>query len=76
MKRMEVYYERLLKLANSLQHKTTYNFLTIIFKTGLLPYLHITTSMKRKTPQQHKETTLVCEEGIFEVEAINNLLVP
>jgi len=26
--------------------------------------------------QQHKEATLVCEEGIFEVEAIHNLLIP
>jgi len=28
---VDVYYEILLKLANSLQHKTTYGFLTIIF---------------------------------------------
>jgi hypothetical protein len=33
--RMEVYYERLLKLANSLKHKTTDSLLTIIFKSGL-----------------------------------------
>jgi hypothetical protein len=32
--------------------------------------------MKIKTLQQHKETTLVCEEGIFEVEGINNMLIP
>jgi len=32
--------------------------------------------MTRKTLQQHKEATLVCEEGIFEVEAISNLLIP
>jgi hypothetical protein len=36
----------------------------------------ITTSMKKKTLQQHKEITLVCEEGIFEVKAISNILVP
>jgi hypothetical protein len=35
-----------------------------------------TIGMKRKILQQHKETTLVCEEGIFEVKAINNLLIP
>ncbi len=45
--RVEVYYEILLKLANSLQHKTINSLLT-----------------------------LVCEEGIYEVEEINNLLVP
>ncbi len=74
--RVEVYYERLLKLANSLKHKTTHNFLTIVFKFGLQPYQHVViTSMKRKTLQEQKEVTLVCEEGIFEVEAINNLLV-
>ncbi len=74
---MEVYYERLLKLANSFKHKTTHNFLTTVFKSGLQPYQHVTTtSMKRKTLQEQKEVALVCEEGVFEVEAINNLLVP
>jgi hypothetical protein len=32
--------------------------------------------MKRKTLQQYKETTLVCDEGTFEVKAINNLSIP
>jgi hypothetical protein len=66
--RMEVYYERLLKLANSLQHKTIDNFLTIVFIFGLQPYLLLATiGMKRKTLQQHKEVALVCEEGICKV---------
>jgi hypothetical protein len=48
--RVEVYYERLLKLANSLQHTTTDNFLTIVFKFGLYPYLHVViVGMKRET---------------------------
>jgi hypothetical protein len=48
--RVEVYYEKLLKLANSLQHKTTYNFLTTIFRSRVQPYLRVaTTGMKRKT---------------------------
>ncbi len=47
---MEVYYERLLKLVNSLQHKTTYSFLITVFIYGLQPYLHVaTTSMKKET---------------------------
>jgi hypothetical protein len=47
--RVEVYYERLLKLANSLQHKATNNFLTTIFIFGLQPYLRVAiTDMKRK----------------------------
>jgi hypothetical protein len=32
--------------------------------------------MKRKTLQQHKEATLVCEGRIFKIEAMSNLLVP
>jgi hypothetical protein len=75
--RVEVYYERLLKLVDNLQHKTTNNFLTIIFKYGLQPNLHVTiVSTKRKTLQQHKEVVLVCEKGIYEVKVINNLLIP
>ncbi len=74
--RVEVYYERLLKLANSLQHRTTNSFLIIVFKFGLQPYLCVTIGMKRETLQQHKEATLVCEKGIYEVEAVNNFLVP
>jgi hypothetical protein len=50
--RMEVYYERLLKLANSLQHKTTNSFLTIVFKFGLQLYLHVAiASMKKERLQ-------------------------
>jgi len=57
--RMEVYYERLLKLANNLQYKTTYSFLTTIFKSGLQLYLRVTTiGMKKETLQQNKEATL------------------
>jgi len=47
---MEVYYERLLKVANNLQTPTTNNFLTTIFKFELWLYLHITiVGMKRAT---------------------------
>jgi hypothetical protein len=39
--------------------------------------LVIIACLKRKTIRwQHKESTLLCEEGIFKVEAISNLLVP
>jgi hypothetical protein len=37
--RVEVYYERLLKLVNSLQQKTTNNFLTAVFIAGLQPHM-------------------------------------
>jgi hypothetical protein len=72
--KVEVYYEKLLKLANSLQHKTTNSFLTIIFRYGLQPYLHVAiASMKRESFQQHKEVALICEEFFSEVEAISSL---
>ncbi len=75
--RVEVYYERLLKLFNNLQQKTTNSFLTIVFKSRLQPYLRVAIAgMKRKNLQQHKEITLVCEKEFFNVETINNLLVP
>ncbi len=64
--RVEVCYERLLKLANNLEHKTIDSFMTTLFRSGLQPYLCVAiASMKRKTLQQHKEATLVCEEIIF-----------
>jgi hypothetical protein len=74
---VEVYYERLLKLVNNLQHKTIDSFLTTIFRSRLQLYLHVTiANMKRKTLQQHKQLVLVCEKGIFEIKVISNLLIP
>jgi hypothetical protein len=56
---VEVYYERLLKLANNLQHKTTYSFKTIVFRSRLQPYLHVKrVSMKKETLQHHKEVVV------------------
>jgi hypothetical protein len=56
--RVKVYYERLLKSANSLQHKTTNNLLTIVFRFGLQPYLRVAIiGMKKETQQHNKETT-------------------
>jgi hypothetical protein len=50
--KVEVYYDRLLKLANSLQHMTINSFLTIVFKSKLQPYLHMATiNMKKETLQ-------------------------
>jgi hypothetical protein len=62
-KHVEVYYEHLLKLTNYLHVRTTYVFLTTIFKACLLPYLRLTTtSMKKDTLIEHKEV-VVCEEN-------------
>ncbi len=61
---IKVYYEFLLKLANCLQVKTTYVFITTIFRAGLLPYLRLaTTCMKKNTLIEHKKTIVVCEES-------------
>ncbi len=61
---MEVYYEHLLKLANCLQVKATYVFLTIVFKVGLLPYLWLTTiGVKCDTLIKHKVIVIVYEES-------------
>ncbi len=50
IKRVEVYYERIQKLAHGLQLPTTYSFLTIMFRGGLQSYLKITTiGMKQST---------------------------
>jgi hypothetical protein len=74
---MEVYDEKLMKLANSLHHKTIDSLLTIIFRSGLQPYLHVgIVGMKRETLQQHKEAILVCEERIFYIKTINNMSIP
>jgi hypothetical protein len=50
IKRVEVYYEWLQKLAHGLQVPTKDNFLTIVFRACLQSYLKIaTTRMKRST---------------------------
>jgi adenosine deaminase len=52
IKRMEVYYERIKKLAHGLQVSTIDNFLITMFRAGLQPYFKIaTTRMKRSTLQ-------------------------
>ncbi len=61
---VEVYYEHLLKLANCLHVKTTYVFLTIIFRIGLLLYLILEiASMNKDTSIEHKEAAIICEES-------------
>jgi hypothetical protein len=61
---VEVYYERMLKLKNYIQVRTTDVFFISVFKVGLLPYLILTiTSMKRKTLIEHKKNVIICEEN-------------
>jgi len=50
IERVEVYYERILKLAHGLQVLTIDNFLTIVFRASLQSYFKIVTiGMKRST---------------------------
>jgi hypothetical protein len=72
---VEVYYERLLKLTNCLHVKTTYVFLTIIFRIGLLLYLILKiASMNEDTSIEHKETAIICEESGLITLSYNVLL--
>jgi hypothetical protein len=76
-KKIEMYYERLLKLANSLQTLTTDNFFIIVFRSRLQFYLRISiVGMKQEILQQCKELVPICEEGIYVLEALSTLSVP
>jgi porphobilinogen deaminase len=75
--RVEVYYEKIQKMAHCLQIPTTDSFLTTMFKASLLSYFIIANAgMKRLTLQQHKEVTMLCEERMIIAEARNALSVP
>ncbi len=76
-KRVEVYYERIQKLAHGFNIPTINNFLIIVFKAGLQSYFIIATiGMKWSTLQQYKEVVMLCEKGMTTVEMRNALLVP
>jgi hypothetical protein len=48
-----------------------------MFKVGLQSYFIIMiVGMKQSTLQQHKEVTMLCEEGMITIEARSALLVP
>lgn len=77
IEKVEVYYEKLLKLANSLQTLTTANSFTIMFQLGLQSYLCIVVArMKWGILQHHKELVLICEQGISMPEALTTFFVP
>jgi hypothetical protein len=76
-KKVEVYNERIQKLVHGLQIPTIINFLTTMFKVGLQSHLKITiVGMKQSTLQQHKEATMLCEEGVTTIEARSALSLP
>lgn len=76
-KKVEVYYERILKLVNRLQHKVDDNLLTTFFRVGLVPYLQIATArMKRDTLFEHKKFAVNFEEIMVDAEEYQKLLEP
>jgi len=52
-----------LKLINYLQVNTTYVFLTIVLRAGLLPCLKLTTIGMKKDTLIELEVIVVCEES-------------
>ncbi len=62
------------ELVHGLQVPTIDNFLSTMFRVGLQSYFKITTAgMKQSTLQQHKEVTMLCEEGMIIAKARNAL---
>lgn len=75
-KRVEVYYECLLKLSNYLQVKATNVFFITIFRASLQPYLKITiVGMTRDTFIKHKEIVVICEESALVIANYNILII-
>jgi len=64
-KKVEAYYERILKLANCLQHQANNNLLTTFFRARLQPYLWIAIrGMKRDILFEHNEATVTYEKSM------------
>ncbi len=73
---VEVYYERMLKLANCLQVRTKDVFLTTVFKACLLLYLRlITAGMKRNILIERKKIVVICKESGHVSLSYNVLLI-
>ena len=66
-KKIEVYYERLMKIANLLEMKHDDHSFITYFRLGLLPHLKIATvGMARSTLRQQLQFALQVEEGLSE----------
>ncbi len=76
IERVEVYYVRIQKLPHGLQIPTTNNFMIITFKVGLQLYFIIAIVGMKRSTLQHKEASMLFEEGMTTTEVKNALLVP
>jgi len=75
--KVEVYYKRILKLANCLQHKANDNLLTIFFRVSLIPYLRVATlGIKHNNMFEHKEVAVTCEESMGNPTEYQKFLKP
>jgi hypothetical protein len=75
--KMEVYYERILKLANCLNHKVDVSLFMTFFQVRLVPYLRVTiTRVKRDTLFFHKNVTMTCKTNMGDVNEYWKLLEP
>ncbi len=63
-------------LAHGLQVPTTNNFFTIVCKTSLQSYLKIVTLVMKRSTLQHKEATMLFEEGMTTSETRSELSIP
>ncbi len=76
-KKVKVYYDRIRKLANCLQHKANDNLLTIFYKVGLISYLRVVIAdMQCNSPFEHKEIVVTCEENMGDPIEYQKLLEP
>jgi len=72
--KVDIYYERILKLVNCFQHKADNSLLTTFFRVGLVSFLRITTTrMKCDTLFEHKEFAINFEETIVDAEEYQKL---
>jgi hypothetical protein len=77
IEKVKVYYERILKLVNYLQHKVDDSLLTIFFRAGLITYLKVViVSMKCNSLFEHKEVVVIYEESMGDPIEYQKLLEP
>jgi hypothetical protein len=71
------YYERIQKLAHGLQMPTTYSFFNYCVQNGfvIIPY-NCDYKDEAVKLQQHKEATMLCEEGMTITEERSAFSIP
>ncbi len=73
---MEVYYERILKLANCLHHKVDDKLLITFFWAKLVPYLWVAIAGMKQDILFHKEAAMTCKDNLGDANEYRKLLKP